>query len=128
MARSSAKTLINQSEFDFDSAENQLPRQEQFPLNIKGLDRSVSTVILQDIQSSTGSVTGFNSLSQIIDVLGANWVKGRVFASVWHLTPFLHFNPLAQEGMQYWQPCWQKEAACYLESPRYHAQKTFTPV
>ncbi|GAA4334388.1 SNF2-related protein [Flaviaesturariibacter amylovorans] len=110
MARSSAKTLINQGEFDFNSAENQLPRQEQFPLNIKRLDRSVSTVILQDIQFSTGCliVTGFTSLSQIIDVFGGELGRGKHIRIILGFEPLVVARkrwkavPLEQEMKDYW--------------------------
>lgn len=50
-----------------------LPKQVEFPLNLKEEDRTVRATLLSDIRESTDylMLTGFTSLSMLIDVFGA---------------------------------------------------------
>lgn len=60
-----------QTSFDFEA--QQWPDQQKFPLNIKSDGRSVEKVIYPDIEQSTNYiiVTGFTSLSNLIDLFGS---------------------------------------------------------
>ncbi len=59
--------------FDFNYKLD-LPNQEDFPLNLKEQDRRVKDLLLKDIQNSENYLilTGFTSLSNLIDVFGVN--------------------------------------------------------
>lgn len=64
-----------QTLLDFDKF--RWPENEKFPLNQKGIKRSVESIVYQDIDNSDGYliVTGFTSLSNIIDFFGSNDFK-----------------------------------------------------
>lgn len=61
-----------QIQINFDGTPDSLPPQDQFPLTIKELSRSVKNVLISDITSSNACliVTGFTSLAQLIETFG----------------------------------------------------------
>jgi len=71
MAKAKNDTIPEQTYLDFDQVK--WPNQEGYPLNIKGLGRSVQTIIYEDIDKSQSFliITGFTSLSNLIDLFGS---------------------------------------------------------
>ena len=71
MARVERHIIPEQTYLDFDQIK--WPDQEGYPLNIKGLGRNVQTIIYEDIDKSHEFliVTGFTSLSNLIDLFGS---------------------------------------------------------
>ncbi|MEO3408490.1 SNF2-related protein [Mucilaginibacter sp. CAU 1740] len=71
MAKAKEQIISEQTTLDFDRVK--WPDQEGYPLNIKGLGRNVQTIIYGDIDKSQGFliVTGFTSLSNLIDLFGS---------------------------------------------------------
>lgn len=66
------KPADNRVQFTLDFDQDKWPNQEQFPLNIKGENRSVEKIVYKDIEESTNYIilTGFTSLSTLIDLFG----------------------------------------------------------
>ncbi|RFZ91115.1 hypothetical protein D0C36_19425 [Mucilaginibacter conchicola] len=71
MAKGKIKFQTEQIMLDFDRI--RWPDQEGYPLNIRAQGRTVEAVIYDDIGKSTGFlvVTGFTSLSNLVDVFGS---------------------------------------------------------
>src|SRR5690606_12587190 len=68
---------VNQLLFDFDKELKPLqiwPHNRDFPLNLKEHDRNVETIVLEDLNYSSQFtiITGFTSLSYLIDIFGNN--------------------------------------------------------
>ncbi|MEI9918939.1 MAG: SNF2-related protein [Bacteroidota bacterium] len=91
------------------------PDQKKYPLNIKGLGRNVEELVLGDIQASTDYliITGFTSLSHVIDVFGNN-----EYPKLSNVRILLGFEPLpkgrksyetevnlSKEIREYWLKC-----------------------
>lgn len=72
MIDENSTTNGRQMSIDFESPADKLPNQDNFPLNIKSHGRSTKSTLLNDINRSSDCqiITGFTSLSQIIDVFG----------------------------------------------------------
>lgn len=68
------KQILNgfQAIIDFESV--RWPDQNLFPLNIKSDSRNVQNIIYKDIENSSEYiiVTGFTSLSNLVDLFGSN--------------------------------------------------------
>ena len=71
--RSPKNRILDKSQASFDFEAVKWPEHDLFPLNLKGSNRYVETVVYKDINESTNYiiVTGFTSLSNLIDFFGS---------------------------------------------------------
>jgi hypothetical protein len=106
--------LVNQPKaqipIDFDHPVDKLPGQKEFPLNIKAHGRSTKDTILNDLAVSEECliVTGFTSLSQIIDVFGNDELFNKHSKILLGFEPFVRTRKkwkaaeLDQQVRDYW--------------------------
>lgn len=105
---------VNQLLFDFSKGLKPLqiwPHNRDFPLNIKENNRNVETIVLEDLNSSSffTIITGFTSLSYLIDIFGNNdYPKLKNVKIVLGFEPNprgrkkYHSRPLDKEIKEYW--------------------------
>jgi superfamily II DNA or RNA helicase/HKD family nuclease len=107
MASTPAK---NDSQTFLDFNQVRWPDQELFPLNFKGLGRTVQKVVYQDIEESEEFliVTGFTSLSNLIDLFGS-----RDFEKVKKVRVLIGFEPNIKGRKKYQRLGLDKEIKDY---------------
>lgn len=100
----------NQLPIDFTAPPHNLPPQEKFPLTIKAEGRQIKKTIEGDIEQSAHCliVTGFTSLSKIIETFGIDLLKGKQVCTLFGVEPQpiprrrWKEVPLQQEVKDYW--------------------------
>tara|TARA_R110002020_G_scaffold37072_2_gene111776 strand:- start:4054 stop:7287 length:3234 start_codon:yes stop_codon:yes gene_type:complete len=105
---------VNQLHFDFSQELKPLsiwPPNSEFPLNLIESNRSVETVVIEDLKASSffTIITGFTSLSYLIDIFGNNdYPKLKKVKIVLGFEPNprgrkrYHSRPLDKEIKEYW--------------------------
>jgi superfamily II DNA/RNA helicase len=99
-----------QIHLDFESSVDRLPSQEDFPLTIREHGRKIKTTIITDIKESTECliVTGFTSLSQIVETFGEELPADKNVRILLGFDPLIKTRkswkevPIEQEIKDYW--------------------------
>jgi superfamily II DNA or RNA helicase len=96
--RKKATTSLTLDQLGLDYLANKWPAQEKFPLNIDDLGRTVYKILTDDLLEARSCliVTGFTSLSQIVDSFGTN-----KFDNLKSIRILLGNDPILQKRSKY---------------------------